>query len=844
MNSLIQDLQFGLRMMRKTPGFTVVAVLVLTVAIGGTTAMFSIINAVLFRPPAVKNPAELVRVYSKEKKAAGTYRDWSYQNYVDLREQNTVFSALAGFTLTEVGVNEGDLTRRSFAALVTANYFATFGVQMAAGRGFLPEEEKPGSAIPSVVVSTELWRRTGSDPALVGKTLRINSRTFQVVGIAPEHFAGTTALFSFDLWLPSGMFDALPNEMTGDQRQRLADRQNHALLLVGRLKPGLTMAAAQPQLQAVASGLERAYPEANRGHTFELGKLSRTNISTNPMKDQNSSATTALLMGTSGAVLLIACLNLANMLSARGAARRREIAIRLSLGASRGRLVRQLLTEGLLLSLLGGAGGLWLASWATKALVASGAPRFPLVTIVFDPRPDWRVLGVTLGFCVLSVLLFALGPAWRISRTNVTSQLKEQVGDELHGKLNRGLWAPRSLLVVGQLALSLALLTAAALFAHGAVKAARANPGFSLDKDILAEVDASLAGYDEARTRQLFQVLADRLRAMPGVQSASFAYLVPLGLFKDSRDVLKAGDDSKSGAGSGASKPEKAVTAGFNILWTDYFKTLGLPVRRGRDFSRLEAVSTSGSRVAIIDEPLANQLWPGVNPLGRQLKFSDRPDVMEVVAVVAGLRNDLNDKAPQPHVYIPFGQEYRAGGTWHVRYTGRGREADAAMLKAVRDTIRSVDPHLPVISVQTMRNFHDEGLLLWFVKLSARLFGIFGGLALFLAVVGVYGVNAFVVARRTREIGIRMALGATARDVLWMVLREGLCLTALGVGIGLLLALAIGLLLRSIVYEASAIDPLAFTVAPLCLGLAATVACYLPARRATRVQPMVALRHE
>jgi predicted permease len=843
MNSIIQDLDFGLRMMRKTPGFTVVAVLVLTLAIGGTTAMFSIINALAFRPPAVRNPAELVRVYSRDEKAAGTYRDWSYPNYVDLRGQNTVFSDLAGFTLAAVGVNEGDLTRRCFAALVTANYFATFGVQMAAGRGFLPEEEKPGSEIPAVVVSTELWRRTGSDPALVGKTLRINSRTFQVVGIAPEHFAGTTALFSFDLWLPLGMYDALPNDMMTEKKQRLADRQNHALMLVGRLKPGLTMAAAQPQLQALAGGLAKAYPEANKDHTLELGKLSRTSISTNPMQDQNSPALPILLMGMSGAVLLIACLNLANMLSARSAARRREVAIRLSLGASRGRLVRQLLTEGFLLSLLGGAGGLWLASWATKVLVASGAPKLPFMTIVLDLRPDWRVLAATMGFCALSVLLFALGPAWRVSRTNVTSQLKEQVGDELHGKLNRGVFAPRSLLVVGQLALSLALLTAAGLFAHGAVKASRANPGFSLDKDILAEVDASLAGYDEARGRQLFQELADRLQAMPGVQSASFGYLVPFGLFHENRDVLKGSDDSKSAA-AGASKPEESVGAGFNIIWTDYFKTLGLRMLMGRDFSRLEAVSSSASRVAIIDEPLAKQLWPGVNPLGRQLKFSDRPEALEVVGVVAGVRNDLYDKAPQPHVYVPFGQQYRPGVTWHVRYTGTGRQADAAMLKAVRDTIRSVDPRLAVISVQTMRNFHDEGLLLWIVKTGARLFGIFGGLALFLAVVGVYGVNAYVVARRTREIGIRMALGATAREVLWMVLREGLSLTGLGVGIGLLLALAIGLLLRSMIYEADAIDPLAFTVAPLCLALAATVACYLPARRATRVQPMAALHYE
>ena len=847
MNALYQDLRYGVRMLLRNPGFTTVAALVLALAIGGTTAMFTIINSLVFRPLAVKAPDELVRLYSKDKKPGGGYRSFSYPNYVDLRERNAAFRDVLGFAVAMVGVSEGDTTRRTFATLVSANYFPTFGVRLAAGRDFLPEEERPGSAVPVVIVSHTYWKKTGADPALVGQTLRINARVFQVIGIAPEFFTGTTTLFSPEFWLPLGMYETMANDFMNAKRQRLDDRNHHCLMLVGRLKPGVTSAAAQNQLQSLASQLAEAYPTENKDSTFELGRLSRMSINTNPQKDSGMTTLSVLLMAMSGAVLLIACLNLANMLLARGAARRKEMAIRLSLGGSRGRIVRQLLTEGFLLSLIGGAAGLLLSYWATSLLVTSLAPKIPFMVIVFDAHPDVRVLAATLGFCLLSTLFFGLGPAWRLARADLTSDLKEQAGDDLHGKVSRSLFAPRSLLVVGQIALSLALLTAAGLFTRGAINAARANPGFSLDHGILVETDASLAGCDEARGRQVYLNAVERLRAIPGVEAVSFAYVVPFGLFSDGREVEKAG----AGGGSDADKDAKVkpVSAGFNVVATDYFKTLGLPLLRGREFDRLEVESTSAPRVAIIDEPLANKLWPGENPVGRPIQFGggkreDEPKVMEVVGVVAGVRNEVGEKVPQPHVYVPFGQEYRSGMNLHLKLAHLDPKAEVAMLKTVRDTIRSVDPQLAVLSIQTLRRFHDEGLMLWFVRTGARLFAVFGALALFLAVVGVYGVKAYVVARRTREIGIRMALGATTRDVLWMVLRDGFTLAGAGLGIGLLLAVAVGLLLRSMLYEVRAVDPLTFTLAPLCLGAAAMLACYLPARRAARIHPMTALRCE
>jgi macrolide transport system ATP-binding/permease protein len=842
MNTLFNDVRFGFRMLCKNPGFTTVALLVLTFAIGGTAAMFTIIDALVFRPLPVKEPQQLVRLFGKEKKPQGAYRGFSYPNYVDLRTRNEVFTDLFAFAEVLVGVNEGETTRRSFSTVASANYFDGFGVKLQAGRSFLPEEERPGSAIQTVIVSHTYWKRNGSDPALVGKTIRINSRTFQVVGIGPEYFTGTTAIFCFEFWFPLGMYEVLANDFANEGRHTLDDRKHHCLRLVGRLKPGINQASAETQLAGIAAQLESAYPEANEKYTIQLGKLARLSTNTYPQPDPSSAVLSILVMGMSGAVLLIACLNLANMLLARSAARQREIAVRLSLGAGRFRLIRQLLTEGLLLAVLGGAGGLLLSVWASKMLVTSLAPKLPFITLVFDPRPDWRILLITFGACLVSVLLFGLGPAWRLSRVNVTGALKEQVGDELHGKASRSIFAPRSLLVIGQLALSLALLTAAALFAHGASKALKATPGFSLDGGILVETDASMEGLDEARGRQIYIRLIEQLRTIPGVKSASLAYTVPFGLFSDERTVQQAGSPANN-ANSQKSKGDEKVHATYNIVAADYFKTLGLPLLQGREFDPVEISSASAPRVAIVDEILAKRLWPKQAALGQRIRFDEKEDTMEVVGMVPSVRDNMNDKALNPHVYVPFGQDYRSGINLHLTMAAE-KAGGAEILKTVRDTIRSVDPQLAVVSIQSLRSFHEDGIMVWFVKTGARVCATFGGLALFLAVVGIYGVKAYIVTRRTREIGIRMALGATRENVLWMVLKEGLGMTAAGLALGLLLALAVGFGLRTMLYEVEALDPFAFTVAPLVLCAAAMLACYLPARRATRIQPMAALRCE
>ena len=480
------------------------------------------------------------------------------------------------------------------------------------------------------------------------------------------------------------------------------------------------------------------------------------------------------------------------------------------------------------------------------------------VPLTFDGRPDVRVMVATLAFCVFSTVVFGLGPAWRLSRTNVVPELKEQIGEDARRGRLRWLSA-RNVLVATQMALSLGLLTTAGLFTRGAMKAGDADPGYRLDHQLLASVDTGLAGYNETQGRQVYRRLMDRLRAIPGVRSASMASVVAFGGMTEGKTVQKAGTPPGRGK-DGRAVGNEAV---YYIIGSDYFQTLGLPMLRGRDFSPAEEQDTGAPRVAIIDEPLAKALFPGQDPIGQQIQLPSKGDsaptqgngivlsddrdarqVMEVVGLVPGLRHELFDKGPVAHLYVPFGRQFRSGLNIHLRLTSAGPAAESAGLRAVRQEIRAVDERLPVLGLKTMEQFRDTNLLYWVVKAGAWMFAVFGVVAVFLAVVGLYAVKAYVVARRTREIGIRMALGSTPRNVLWMVLKEGLMLTAVGLAAGLVIAGGIGVLVGSMLYEVSAFDPAVFLVAPLLLAAAALAACYLPALRATKIAPTVALRTE
>jgi len=820
-------------MLLKKPGFTLAAVAVLSLGIGANTAIFSLVNAFLLKPLPIHKPEELVGCYSKDTRKPD-YRAFSYPNYVDLRENNNVFTSLAAHNMAMVGLAEGDSTRRLFADIVSSNYFNTVGVSPFRGRPFTAAEERPGSGIPSAIVSYSYWKKTGADPELLGKTLRVNGRIFNIVGVLPEGFTGTIALMSPELYFPLGMYEQVMNDFEGHVRP-LAARKNEAIILVGRLRPGLTPETADPLLAAAASRLEQAYPGENKNQTFVARRLSRLSFGTGPQSDGPLIASSVLLLAMAGVVLLIASLNVANMMLARGAARSKEIAIRLAIGGSRLDILRQLFTEGLVLALLGGAAGLAVAFWSTSAMVRSMAMLAP-IDLVYSAGPDVRVLFATMAFCLLSTLLFGLGPALRLSRPSLLPALKDGPAEDLAGGKPRRLFARRNVLVMSQIALSLMLLTAAGLFVRSSLAVAHVEPGFRLDHEVRVEVDPSLAGHDEARGRQIYRALLGRLRSMPGVESASVAATVPFGMISLGRAIQRSSDTPK-------------ISSRSNIVGADYFQTLGIPLVRGRSFSAAETEDPKTPRVVILDHLAAERLWPKGDAVGQHIRLlpedgTSPAEDAEVVGVAGNVRENIWGGDLQPHVYVPFGQQYQANMNIHLRIAAAGPEAEARLLGAVRQEIRNVDAALPVLTLKTMRGSLESSFDWWLVATGARMFLIFGGVALLLATIGLYGVRSYTVAMRTREIGIRMALGADARDSLRMMLREGILLTTVGVSTGLVLSLALGRLLASMLYHVSAADPLVLSTAPVLLAAVSLLACYFPARKAARVDPMTALRHE
>jgi predicted permease len=830
MRHIFQDLRFGLRTLAKTPGFTAVAIGVLALGIGANTAMFTLVNALLLRPLA-GHADELVGLYSHDRTKPGSFRAFSYPDYADIRDRNDIFDNLMAHTFSMVGVPQGDATRQTFIEVVSSNYFDALGVPLAAGRGFTRDEERPGARQPVVIVRHDR-------AALLGQTIKVNAIDFTVVGVAPAGFTGTMALISPELWMPLGMFDVVVNDIFKNNRMPFADRRNQTLVVAGRLKPGVTLESAAPRLDALSRQLEQAYPAESKNQLLTVSPLPRLGTSTSPQSDAGPAAGGAFLMAFSSVVLLIACLNIANMLLARGAARRKEIAIRLAVGGGRGRIVRQLLTEGLLLALAGAAGGLLLASWSMGALAASLAAVMPL-GIEFRPQPDLLVVAVTTAFAVLATVASGLGPALRISKTNLVDDLKAATSESRAGLGRR--WSARNVLVVGQIALSLTLLSAGGLFARGALKAASADPGFSYDRQLLVGIDASLVQYDETRGRASLRDVLARIRAMPGIVSASAASSVPFGEFHEEPTVERAG---------GPARPDLAMSSGatFRTIGAGYFRTLGLPMVRGREFSEMEETSSTAPRVAIVDERLARKLFGADDPIGQMIRYAERPgetakedrEPMEIVGIAAPIRDELFDREAGPALYEPSGQHYRGNTLIHAQVAQAGAERD--LLQTIRRDIRAYDPRLPLVQATTMHEFHSRSLELWAVRSGGRLFLAFGLLALLLAVVGLYGVKSYVVSQRTREIGIRMALGARPADVLSMLLKEGAVLSAVGVGLGLPLAGLLGVALSSLLYDVKPLDPLVFVSAPAALAIAALVATWLPARRATRVTPLTALR--
>jgi predicted permease len=827
---MLHDLRHSLRLLRHTPGFSAAAVIVLALGIGANTAVFSLVNTLVLQPRPGRID-DAFGVFTREKSAPDRFRDFSYPQYVDLRDRTGVFESLMAHTFTTIGVREGEVTRQSFASLVSANYFDTLGVRMAAGRAFTADEERPGAGSPVAIASYVAWRRAGLNPAFVGSTVRLNGRDFVVVGVAPKGFAGTMTLVSPEWWLPTGAYDIAVNEIFKPKATGLDDRSHYALSLAGVLKRGVSQAAAEQALDAAVADFGRVYPASDRDRALVLARLPRMSVNSRPQVDNGPATLSLLLAFMAALVLVVACLNLANLLLARGVARRREIAIRQALGGGRGRIVRQLLVEGLVLSTIGASLGALLAWWATQALGAWFTTAIPLgLEIVIEPSA--RMLAAAVGFALFSTLCFALGPAWAVTRPVVQNDLKGEPA-RITRRLGTG-----PALVIAQVAVSLALVAAGGLFARAAVLAASADPGFALDHQLLVTLDPGLASYDQAQTRALYARVIDRVRSIAGVERAGLASTVAFGEFFEGRDVQLPGDTRRR-------------SAEFVIVTSDYFETLRLPVLRGRAFTAAEdqETATTAPKPAIIDTVLANQLFAGADPVGRALDVRGREGDVEtsrftVVGVVPPTRHDLSapDADPRPHFYAAYGSIFRGRMLLHVRTSPAADET--AMLATIQRELRQLDPRLPILGARTMISHRDASISEWAVRAAATLFTAFGALALLLATIGVYGLKAYDVSRRTREIGIRMALGATNADVERLVMREGIRTTIVGVTIGLALAAGVGKLVSGLLYRVSPFDPATLTIAATVLSTAAMLACYFPARRATRVAPTEALRAE
>ncbi len=861
---MLHDFRFALRQLTKAKGFTIAAVFVLALGIGANTAIFSLLDTMLFQPPHYANPTEVVQLFSQDKKNPKTFRGFSYPTYLDIREQNSVFTDLMAHNLAMVGLGDKTTTRRTFADIVSANYFAVLGINPIQGRTFTADEEKPGANAPVALVSYSYWQKQNLNPALLNSQITINSRPYTVVGILPKEFTGTIQVFSPEVWLPLGSYDAVANDFESDNRTTLHDRAGTQLMVIGRLKPGLTSASAEPALKTLAANLEQVFPVEQKDQTFMSTPVSRFADSTSPNDDREVKMLAPMLFGMAGVVLVVACLNLANMLLARGTARRKEIAVRLALGASRWRIVRQLLLEGFFLALCGGAVGLLLGLWSSDLLVSSLGKKMP-IDLVWQGGPNISLFVATFAFCVLGTLAFALGPAVKLSKSAVIEDLKANAAEDVvrrHWK-----FLPRNPLVVVQIAFSLALLTAAALFIRGAGKAASVETGLQTSNNYLVEVDGSLASYDQTRSLDLYRTLEEKFAALPGVERASISATVPFGMISMSKLVQRAGVNPAPDSHPATAADGLAFDARWNSVGAQYFFTVGIPILRGRAFNAAETMHDRKAKVAIVDEVLAKKLWPDGDALGQQIQFSSKTlssaksdnssgvgsfaegaaaeaVPIEIVGIVPHTRANLFEKDPSGAVYLPFAGGFQSEVFFHIKFApGAARDA-MATTDLLRRTVRNVDSSVPILELKSFSQHLDGNLQLWLVRAGATLFSTFGALALVLAVVGVYGVKAYSVARRTREIGIRMALGAQRQTVQWMILREGSVMLAAGVVIGLLLAIGTGKLLSGILYEVSAFDPLAFTTAPLVLAVAALLATWLPARRATRINPMVALRTE
>ena len=803
MNTLFRDVLFGLRTLRKMPGFTLIAIFTLALGIGATTGIFSVVNAVLLRSLPLPNAERLMTIWEDHRANGGPELEWTGPTGLsDWRDQAQSFDhvvAWQGWQPTLTGQTEPE---QLSGAAVSYNTFEMLGVLPQQGRTFRKEEDQRG-AEKVVILGHGLWqRRFGGDPSVVSKTISLMGEPWTVIGVMPAGFKFPT--------VPNAELyrTVLPNIGEGCQRGCLT------LRVMARLKEGVTETQARSELDAIARNIAQQFPDTN----------ANVGVTLKPLHDyltRDVKTPMYALLGAVALVLLIACANVANLLLARSATREKEIAIRAALGAGRGRILRQLLTESLILALIGGVLGLLVSYWMVDLLVSfspDGTPRLEEIAV------DRRVLGFSLGLSILTGLLFGLAPAWQISRIDLNQSLR----DSNKGAAQRGHRALGAM-VVAETALALMLLVGAGLLMKSFVQLQRVDPGFNPNGVLTAVINLPRASYSERpKVAAFYQQLLERVSTLPGVQSAATVSSLPMGGFNSDTSIVLEGRP--------APPPNQQPGAWFSSVSLNYFRTMDTPLRAGRFFSDRD--NADAPKVVLVNETFVRRHYPNENPVGKRIGNGHPDGWREIVGVVADVKHFGLSTESRPSMYFPD-QQVSSPRMWLVLRTTND---PLSVTSALRSTVASLDGNLAVASIKTMEQVTNESIAT--PRFTLLLFGIFSALALLLAAAGIYGVMSYSVTQRTQEIGIRMALGAGARDVVRMVVGQGLKLTLIGTGIGLVAALALTRLMKTLLFGVSVTDPLTFAVVAILLGLIAFVACYLPARRATKVDPMLALRCE
>jgi predicted permease len=817
---MIKDIRFAFRMLLKTPGFSIVAFLAIALGLGVNTSIFGIINTLLMRPLPVGHSEELVQMFTKDPHIEGR-SPISYLNFVDYARENTVFTGMSAYTFAPMGLTRGNDTSNVLGQLVSGNYFDLLQVRPVLGRGFLPEEDTSPNGHPVAILNYNFWQKLGGDPAVVGSTVALNGRPFTVIGVAPRNFGGIDVGIAPDVWVPIAMH----GWVRPGGEDWFENRRALLLSLVARLKPGVTPSEAEAQLKTVARHLEQAYPDVNKERTLVVVSAEKAKSQGLGFNNENAAQNVSLLLlVAAGAILLIACANVANLLLARATTREREMAVRLALGAGRGRIVRQLLTESILLALLGGIGGIVLAFWLGDILLSLlPATPFPLV---LNPQPDWRVLLVALLLAVCSGIIFGMAPAWHTGRSDLTMALRERASTTGGGAGSR--WSLRNLLVIGQIAVSLFLLIGSALFMKAFHNAQAIDPGFRTENLAIVTIDPVLAGYDKPRAAQVARSIVEEVRRNPQVQGADLGSILPLLFGGESRTTIPDGADDTAQA--------NRVMSNINVITPAYLDTMQIALLRGRKFDEHDGKKNSAP-IAIINEAMAKKFWPGEEALGHHFHFF-KGDTYEVIGVARDVKANTLGETPTPMVYLPL-DEMPDGGMTIFAHTV---SAPGPMVAEIHRIVRSTDVHIPITYEKTIAQ--HMAFALWPSWMGAMILGALGILALLLASVGVYGVMAYSVSQRTRELGIRMALGAQSSEVLQLVLRQGMLLAVIGLGIGLFAAFGSTRMASTFLYGVNPHDPLIFGTVTSLLAIAAFAACYFPARRALKINPIIALRAE